>query len=117
MIRETKKNDIVNSVLGSSSDSTKKYSVIPGRPTVIKIPLENNSHLREVFTITVRDPDQEVLEDTDKNGKVISQRIEFKMPKSTEELTNLVKQGKISRPPHDKWDLVTRSGEVCLDAN
>lgn len=70
-----------------------------------------------MYTITVRDPDQEVLEDIDKNGKVISSRSEFTVPKSTVELTNLVKQGKISRPPNDKWDLVTSSGEVCLDAN
>lgn len=72
MIRETKKNDIVNSVLGSSSGTTRKISVIPGRPTIIKIPLENDSHQREVFTVSVRDPDQAFLEEVDKSGKVLA---------------------------------------------
>jgi hypothetical protein len=44
MIRETKKNEIVNSVLGSSSGNKEKICVIPGRPRIIKIPLINENH-------------------------------------------------------------------------
>lgn len=116
MIRETKKNDIVNSVLGSSSDNKHKISVIPGRQNIIKIPLLNENHQREVFSITVIDPDQEFLQEI-KNGKVISQRLEFNVPTAAEELTQLVKLGKVEKPPYGRWDLITRAGEICLDSN
>jgi hypothetical protein len=41
MIRETKKNEIVNQAFGSISIKNETVHVVPGRPSVIVVPLEN----------------------------------------------------------------------------
>lgn len=61
MIRETKKNDIVNQLLGNSSMNTETISVVPGRTSVVKFPLINDGNMKEVFRFHVRDPDEDLL--------------------------------------------------------
>ena len=48
----------------------------------------------------------------DKSGKAVEMKSELRVPTSSDELTYLVKTGKIDRP--SSWDAITRLGDVCL---
>lgn len=97
MIRETKKNDIVNSVFSSNSSNTATVHFVPGRPSIIVIPLVNDGNRDEVFSIAVQDPDDQLLLAKNERGEV-EQKSEFYVSTSKEELMQLVKQGKIQKP-------------------
>ena len=97
MIRETKKNDIVNSVFSSNSSNTATVHFVPGRPSIIVVPLVNDGSRDEVFSIAVQDPDDQLLLAKNEHGEV-EQKSEFYVSTSKEELMQLVKQGKIQKP-------------------
>ena len=99
MIRETKKNEIVNSLMGNSSSNNETITVVPGRIAVIRFPLRNDTQRMEVFTFKFIDPDEQLLLSKNKDGKVTADRSELRVPNTREELIYLVKNGKIERPP------------------
>lgn len=115
MIRDTKKNSIVNQLLSNSAMDTETITVVPGQATVVKFPLVNDGHSKEVFRFTVRDPDEDFLMIKNKDGKVIEIREELKVPSTAEELAYLVKTGLIDRP--NSWDAITKRGDIMLDVN
>ena len=115
MIRDTKKNNIVNQLLSNSAMDTETITVVPGQATVVKFPLINDGHTKEVFRFTVRDPDEDFLIIKDKDGKIKEIKEELKVPSTAEELTYLVKTGLIDRP--HSWDAITKRGDIMLDVN
>jgi hypothetical protein len=57
MIRQSRKDMIINSVMGSAMGDSTLMHVIPGQVSFMSIPLENNSGLRQVYEIRIEDPD------------------------------------------------------------
>lgn len=94
---------------------TETITVVPGQATVVKFPLVNDGHAKEVFRFTVRDPDEDFFMIKDNDGKIKERREELKVPSTAEELTYLVKTGLIERP--NSWDAITKRGDIILDVN
>jgi len=77
-IRETKKNEMVNSIFGTDSNNDfEKLAIIPGRPSVVTVPIKNDSQYEAIYQFTFRDSEDSFALDEP----------EFKIPKSPEEQT------------------------------
>lgn len=104
-IRETKKNEIVSSIFGETSGSNDKLAVIPGRASVISVPIQNDSDFDQVFSITFRDSEDGYLPKD-------SKRAEFFVPSTPEEQANLVAKGLWKRT--QRWNEISRHGDINL---
>ena len=62
VIRETKKNDIVNRLLHDKLNSNiKQLHVTPGKVSLLTVPILNNQNQNEVFSVKIIDPDQQLF--------------------------------------------------------
>ena len=105
IIRETKKNDILNQVFGVDVEGGGNiFNVTPGQLKFLPIPISNNSNAVETFSVKFDDPDLDIL-----GGKGYG---EFSICNNSTELRHWVHKGEVRRP--DNWDCVTLGGDVLL---
>ena len=62
MIRQSKKDLIINQVLNGYMADSQIVPLVPGELSFITIPLENKSTKREVYTVKITDPDHNLVE-------------------------------------------------------
>lgn len=105
-IRETKKRDILNQVMGAESMVTcPTINVMPGHLAFSQpIPVVNETNQMQVFSVRIIDPDEEIL-----GGHGCS---ELKLVQDAAELNHWVAHGKVPRPP--SFDAITRQGDMRL---
>lgn len=58
LLRESKKENIINSVMADFAEDQYTIHVIPGIQSFFELPLHNPFATNEVFTIVIQDPDQ-----------------------------------------------------------
>ena len=96
VIRETKKNEIVNRMLSETiNGNVKKLYVAPGQISLLTVPVQNSNSQNEVFSVRILDPDQQFFENDD----------ELKLISDQAELSSYVVKGSVERPP--AWNLIT----------
>jgi hypothetical protein len=61
MIRETKKEHVLNRVMEEYVSGAEQLSVMPGTLAFVKVRIHNPYNQREVYTIHVNDPDEKFL--------------------------------------------------------
>ena len=105
MIRENKKDDILNQVFGVERDgSTGVFSVTPGQLKFLPIPIVNNSKAVMTFEVVFDDPDIDLL-----GGKAFS---EFRLVNNDAEIRHWVSLDKVKRPP--VWQNISTNNVVWL---
>lgn len=102
-IRETKKRDMLNHIMGvSGEDSSKIVNVIPGHLTFLEpLTLVNDSNSVRYYKVEIVDPDRDFL------GVP-----ELELVHDESELRHWVRQNKL--PPQAKYNLLLRDGELML---
>ena len=107
-IRETKKRDILNQVVGADpSGSYPSLNVMPGHLAFLPpIPLMNETNQLQSYSIQIMDPDDQIL------GPGCQ---ELQLVQDGAELNHWVSKGKVGRPP--SFDAITRRGDIKLKPN
>lgn len=61
MIRETKKDVVINRVLNDYISDAIQLNVIPGELTFFTLPIHNKFNQNEVYSVHIKDPDESFL--------------------------------------------------------
>lgn len=101
MIRQSRKDQVINSVMGGQLADSTLIHVIPGQISFMSIPIENTSGVRQVFQVRIEDPDS-----------LTTEHQEIQVVTSALELEHWVRKGKAKRPARN--DMIQENGNVLL---
>ena len=101
MIRQTKKDMIINQVMGNFMTDSKMVSVIPGDISFVTMPIQNDSQETKVYQIAIHDPDVSFLETQ-----------EVSMVYSQVELEHWARKEIIRKP--QSFDFITSTDTIIL---
>ena len=72
-IRETKKTEIVSQMLHDrASNNVRTLTVMPGKNSFMTIPVLNQGHQNQVFSVRIHDPDENLFEPEHREMRLVS---------------------------------------------
>lgn len=104
MIRQTKKDLIIQEVMGSYLTGAQMVTVVPGEVTTLSHMLHNQTNETQVYTIQISDPDKQFLEQEEVS--MVSNQVEYEF---------WVSKGKAKKPK--SYSCITNVNSVTLRAN
>jgi hypothetical protein len=103
VIRETKKDLIVNNLFGGEGQGSTTMYITPGENNFFTHELRNGSSQSIIYTVRITDPDVS-------NGSI--KRDEMSLVSDSSEFMHWVQLGKVSRPSN--FSCITRSNDIKL---
>jgi len=76
MIRATKKDHILNRVMEEYVSGAQQLSVVPGALSFMKVKIHNQFNQREIYTIQIKDPDENVI--VEPEFKLVTDKTEWR---------------------------------------